>query len=215
MKKYDHVLFDLDGTLTDPGSGITKSVQYALKKYGIHAELEELKKFIGPPLADSFMQYFGFDEATANEAVTKYREYYSVDGIFDNKIYEGIPEMLERLHAAGSEIILATSKPLVFAEKILDHFCIKQHFTCCFGADLPGLRVKKTDIIEDALKAHPIDVSRAVMVGDREYDILGGHAFGMPAIGVLFGFGSREELEGCGADHLAETVAELEALLLD
>jgi len=215
MKKYDYVLFDLDGTLTDPCAGITKSVQYSLEKFGIHAELEELKKFIGPPLVDSFMKYFGFDEPTANEAVVKYREYYSVHGIFDNKIYEGIAGMLAKLEASGSEIILATSKPLVFAEKILEHFSIKQHFTCCFGADLPGLRVKKCDIIEDALKAHPIDVTKAVMVGDRDLDIIGGHTFGMKAIGVLFGYGSREELEGCGADYLAATVAELEALLLD
>lgn len=214
MKKYQHVLFDLDGTLTDPCSGITKSVQYALRKFGIEEELDALKKFIGPPLADSFMEYYGFDAATADDAVKKYREYYSVDGIFDNKLYEGIPQMLEKLKDAGCDIILATSKPIVFADKILEHFCIKRFFDAAFGADLPGLRVKKSDIIADALAQHPIDISRAVMVGDREYDILGAHAHGIPAIGVLFGYGSREELTSCGADAIAADVRELEQLLL-
>ncbi len=215
MRKYDHVLFDLDGTMTDTCSGITRSVQYALRHFGIEAETDSLKKFIGPPLMDSFMKFYGFDEKRAAEAVIKYREFYSVDGLFDNRLYDGIPQMLEKVHKVGSEIILATSKPLVFAEHILDNLGINRFFDYRFGADLPGYRTKKVDIIAYALQEHPIDISRAIMVGDRDVDILGAHANGMKAIGVLYGFGDAAELNGCGADALAETVLDLEALLLD
>lgn len=212
MKSYDTVLFDLDGTLTDPGKGITNSVAYALKKYGIPIDdPKTLYGFIGPPLTDSFQKYYGFSEKQAVEAVGFYREYYTDKGIFENAVYEGIPELLESLQKAGKKILLATSKPEVFAKQILRHFGLDGYFTCVAGATLDSSRVKKDAVIAYALeKSGVTNRSTAVMIGDREYDILAAKAFGLDSIGVLFGYGSKEELTAAGATYLAETVEEIE-----
>lgn len=212
-KKY--MLFDLDGTLTNPQEGITNSVAYALEQYGIHVEdRSSLNKFIGPPLKDSFMEYYGFAEDRAEEAVWKYREYFNEDGIFENKVYPGIPQMLQRLNDQGKILIVATSKPTVYAKRILERFELSQYFADVQGSEMDGRRTKKEEVISYALEQNQItDNAQAVMIGDREHDIIGAKKCGLDSIGVLFGYGSREELEGCGAGQIVDTVQMLEDLL--
>ncbi len=213
MPTYKYILFDLDGTLDDPFEGITKGVEYAMKKFGVEADRSKLGCFIGPPLAESFSKYFGLSEADAKLAVEYYREYYRPTGIFEVKIYEGIQGLLERLNGLGCELILATSKPIVFADMILEKFDLKKYFVATFGCELDGTRVKKAEVIEWAHKNYPFDKSQAVMVGDRMHDVVGAHECGIPCIGVTFGYGDRAEHEGCGADFIVDTVAELGKLL--
>lgn len=211
QNKYEYALFDLDGTLTDPGEGITKSVQYALAKFGINVEnRQELFCFIGPPLHESFEVYYGFSRPDAMKAVDDYREYYAVKGIFENLVYDGIPEVLEKLQKNGVKICLATSKPEVFAKQILEHFDLDGYFTAVAGSEMDGTRTKKAEVVERALMllGNP-DVKDCVMIGDREHDVLGGAAHGLDTIGVLFGYGSREELERAGATCIAATPAEI------
>lgn len=212
-KKY--MLFDLDGTLTDPQEGITNSVAYALEQYGIHVEdRSTLNKFIGPPLKDSFMEYYGFTEDRAEEAVWKYREYFNEDGIFENKVYPGIPQMLQYLKDQGKILIVATSKPTVYAKRILERFELSQYFADVQGSEMDGRRTKKEEVISYALEQNQItDNAQAVMIGDREHDIIGAKKCGLDSIGVLFGYGSREEMEGCGAGQIVDTVQMLEDLL--
>lgn len=215
MKK-SYILFDLDGTLTDPMVGITKSVQYALKTYGIEEpDLEKLIPFIGPPLKDSFMKYYNFPEEQAREGIARYREYFTVKGIFENQVYDGIPQMLQNLKAAGKSLLVATSKPEQFAKQILEHFDLDGYFDFIGGASMDEVRVKKGDVIAYVLDSMGIgDVSRAVMVGDREHDVLGARENGMDCVGVLFGYGGRQELEHAGAGRIVETVEELTEVLL-
>lgn len=208
---YKYILFDLDGTLTDPKLGITKSVAYALKSYGIEVEdLDSLLKFIGPPLKDSFVKYYGFSEEQGVEAVERYREYFKPYGIYENKVYDGVENMLAKLVKCGKKVILATSKPTVFANVILEHFNLKQYFTCVVGSELDGSRVKKGDVVAEALRqAGVTDKSVAVMVGDREHDIIGAKENEIDSVGVLYGYGDRTELETAGAGHVVESVEEL------
>ena len=203
-----YILFDLDGTLTDPAEGITNSVAYALRRYGIEVEdTSELNCFIGPPLTDSFERFYGFSHEKAVEAVEVYREYFRPTGIFENKVYDGIPELLSRLKAEGKKVIMATSKPEVFARRIAEHFSFDGYFDLIAGSTLDGSRVKKHDVIENAIERFEIaDRSQCVMIGDRLHDIEGAKASSIKSIGVLWGYGSREELEGCGADYICESV---------
>ena len=205
--KYQVVLFDLDGTVTDSGPGIMNSVQYALGRFGIeNPDRAVLRRFVGPPLNDSFERFYGFSTEEAMKAVQYYREYYSAGGIFENTVYDGMEETLRRLKEAGCRIYLATSKPQVFSEQILDHFGLTPFFDGIVGSFLDGTRVNKAEVVEEALRQAGItdeNLSSAVMVGDREYDIIGAHKHGIAAIGVLFGYGSREELEKAGADGIA------------
>lgn len=212
MSKYDVVLFDLDGTLTDPGLGITNSVIHALKKYGIEVEdRTSLYKFIGPPLIDSFEKYYGFSHEEAVRAVDYYREYYKDKGIYENRVYEGVEELLENLSEKGKKIILATSKPELFARQILVHFGLDKYFLFAAGSTMSETRTNKADVIEYALSECGItDKTAVVMVGDREHDIIGANKNGVDSIGVLFGYGSRGELESAGATYIAETVADIE-----
>lgn len=204
---HQYILFDLDGTLTDPGIGITNSVAYALEKYNITVEdRTELYKFIGPPLQDSFMEFYGFSEMESKKAVEYYREYFRDKGIFENEVYEGIPELLQTLKGAGKQVILATSKPEEFARQILEHFDLIQYFDFVAGATMDGSRSEKADIIQYALDKCMIkDKSKVIMVGDRKHDIIGAAKNKLPAIGVLFGYGSEEELRNAGAKYLART----------
>lgn len=212
-KKY--LLFDLDGTLTNPMMGITKSVRYALNYYGIEVDdLNDLLPFIGPPLRDSFKEYYGFDEVKAQEAVEKYREYFSVDGLFDNMIYPGIEECLQALKDAGKVLLLATSKPEKFAKQILEHFDLAKYFTFIGGSEF-NAREKKSEVIEYVLKTNNVDVNDAIMIGDRKHDIIGAHVHNLPCIGVLYGFGSLEELHENQADYIVESVNDLKRLLLN
>lgn len=216
MNNKTYILFDLDGTLTDPMVGITKSVQYALKTYGIEEpDLEKLTPFIGPPLKDSFIKFYGFPEKQAIEAIGRYREYFAVTGIYENQVYEGIPEMLKKLKDAGKVLVVATSKPEVFAEQILKHFHLREYFAFVGGASMDEIRVKKEDVIAYVMDTMGIsDKNAAVMVGDREHDICGAKKNQMEAIGVLFGYGSREELEQAGAKTIVASVEELEQILM-
>lgn len=211
-KKY--ILFDLDGTLTDPMMGITKSVRYALNYYGIEvADLNDLLPFIGPPLRDSFQEFYGFDSKKADEAVVKYREYFSTEGIFDNKVYEGIEECLQALKDAGKVLLVATSKPEKFAKQIIEHFGLAKYFTFVGGSEFNS-REKKAEVIEYVLTTNKIDQSEAIMVGDRKHDIIGAHENKIPCIGVLYGYGTKEELMTYNSDYIVNDVKELQALLL-
>ena len=213
-KKY--LLFDLDGTLTDPKEGITKSVQHALKAYGIIEEdLDKLCPFIGPPLKDSYMEFYGFNEQDAQEGVYKYREYFSVKGWMENKEYPGIDKMLDALRKAGKHLMVATSKPEEFAVKILKYFGMDHYFDFIGGADMEETRVKKADVIRYVLEKNGItDLEKVIMVGDRKHDVIGAKEVGVESVGVLYGYGDRAELEEAGADYIAETVDDLSAILL-
>lgn len=208
---YNTILFDLDGTLTDPGIGITNSVAYALNKFGISVDDKtELYKFIGPPLKDSFMKYYGFDQNKALLAVDYYREYFSEKGIFENKIYDGVQEVLSDIKNSGRKIALATSKPELFAKQILDYFNLTEYFDFVGGATMDSSRNTKGDVINYTLQNLKIkDLSTVVMVGDREHDIIGAKQAGIDSIGVLFGYGDRKELENAGAVYIAKTVKEI------
>lgn len=211
------ILFDLDGTLTDPKEGITKSVQHALRAYGIEVEeLDKLCPFIGPPLTDSFIEFYGFTEKDAREAIPVFHEYFVKQGMFENKVYPGIKEMLNRLREAGYTLAVATSKPEVFAEHILKHFGLLSCFKLVGGADMEETRVRKGDVIEytlNRLKADP-EENPVIMVGDRRHDVEGAAKHGISCVGVLYGYGSQEELTKAGAGYLAADVKELEQLLL-
>jgi len=216
MRNKEYILFDLDGTLTDPAEGITKSVAYALDHFGIRAnDPGTLYRFIGPPLKESFRKFYGFDDEMALEAIEKYREYYRAKGIYENRLIEGMDDLLRELSEDGRHLIVATAKPEVFAETVLEHFDIRKYFRFVCGADLHGPRISKDDVIEYALDRAGIgEPSPAVMVGDREHDVIGARRAGLDCIGVLFGYGSREELQDAGASLVVETVEELRTVLL-
>lgn len=213
--KYQYCLFDLDGTLTDPAIGITNSVMYALEKFGIHvADRSELFPFIGPPLADSFMKYFGFTAEQAAQAVEYYREYFRDRGIFENRRYEGIPEMLAALREKGVTVALATSKPYEFAVRILKHFSLYEYFDHFGAATMDGRISRKEDVIADLLaRLGDVDRTAVLMIGDRDQDINGAKANGLASVGVLWGYGSAEELQGAGADYLVAEPAEIPGLV--
>ncbi len=212
---YKHILFDLDGTLTDSAKGVTRSVQHALQQYNIEATLEELKTFIGPPLHQSFIEVYGFSKKEAYSAVEYYRDYYRDVGIFENKVYQKIPELLGNLFKHKKKIYLATSKPTVFAEQILHYFKLDQFFTTIAGSNLDGTRVEKKEIVAHVLKCNAdLDIGEAVMVGDRKHDINGARAWNLDSIGVTYGYGSLEELQEAGSTIIAKSVPELQKLLL-
>ena len=208
---YRYCLFDLDGTLSDPGIGITNSVMYALEKFGIHvSDRAELFSFIGPPLGESFRRQFGFFEEQAQKAVEYYREYFRPKGIFENSVYEGIPELLKKLRERNITIALATSKPYEFAVRILEHFELKQYFDYIGGATMDGRISKKADVIAHLLDEFGnVDKAEVLMIGDRAQDVEGARANGLHSAGVLWGYGSAEELQGAGADYLAAKPEEL------
>ncbi len=213
MKKY--ILFDLDGTLTDSREGIINSVVYALKKFDIEVEnLDSLIPFIGPPLLDSFQKYYHFSPEKAAEALVYYREYFSVKGIFENQVYDGIKELLETLKARGYELLLATSKPEEYAKRIMDHFELSPYFSFIGGASMDEKRSSKSAVIHYVLTDNQItDLSEVIMVGDREHDVKGAKANGLEVIGVLFGYGSLEELQESGADYIAELPKDIAGIL--
>ena len=212
---YDIILFDLDGTLTDPGIGITNSVAHALAHWNIEVtDRATLYKFIGPPLSDSFMRYYGFSKEDAIHAIAVYREYFSTKGLYENEVYPGIPALLQALKAQGKTVVLATSKPEKFAVEILRHFGLYDYFDIIAGASMDESRNKKADVIAYALSQmdNP-DISKLVMIGDREHDVLGAKHFGIDSIGVLYGYGDRAEHEAAGATYIAEKVEDILPLL--
>ncbi|HKV83704.1 MAG TPA: HAD family hydrolase [Ktedonobacterales bacterium] len=213
---YTTILFDLDGTLTDPKPGITRSVQYALRRLGIREDdLERLTPFIGPPLVESFARYYGLDARTAQAALGYYREYFAETGIFENAVYPGIETLLARLRARGRTLAIATSKPAVYAERIAAHFGLAGSFSLIAGSELDGTRTAKGEVIAYALDALPaVARSACVMVGDRMHDIAGARENAIASVAVAYGYGSVEELRAAEPTHLVHTVAELERLLV-
>lgn len=213
---FEYILFDLDGTITDSGEGITKSVQYALKSFDINVEkLEDLNKFIGPPLKDSFKKFYNFDDEKAELGLKKYREYYAEKGIFENSLYDGVVDLLEDLKKNNKTIILATSKPEVYAKQILEYFKVAKYFTFAAGSDFEETRVKKGEVIKYALEETKIsDLSKVVMIGDREHDIIGAKENNIKSIGVLYGYGDVVELTQARAEYIAKTPKEILNIVL-
>lgn len=213
---YKFILFDLDGTLSDPKIGITKSVQFALDRMGIRVEnLDNLDVFIGPPLQQSFSDYYSFNEVQTQTAITHYRERFSDVGMYENILYDHIPALLQELKENGHHLVVATSKPTVFAKEILKYFNIHQHFDLVVGSNLDGTRTAKTEIIQyilDHFGEHPSDAF--IMIGDRKHDIIGAHNTGIDSIGVTYGYGSEEEIAQTNPTYQVSTVSELKEFLL-
>ena len=214
--KYELCLFDLDGTLTDPKLGITKSYQYALEAFGIHEELDSLTKFIGPPLRDVFREHYGFGASDIEKVVAKFREYFSETGLLENDVYPGIREILKLLGDCGAVMAVATSKAAFYAVRVLRHFQLSGYFSFVSGDEMDGSLTKhgKGEIIRIALDV--LDPERklsAVIIGDRKHDIIGGRDAGIDTIGITWGYGSRAELEEAGATWIAESTDNLYGLI--
>lgn len=214
---YQYILFDLDGTLTDPREGITKSVQYALAKMGIEEpDLSALEHFIGPPLYDEFRRCYNFDDAQAKQAIAAYRERFSVHGWKENILFDGVPAMLQTLRDAGKTLAVASSKPTVFVEKILELFEIAPYFDAVSGATLDGSISTKAQVVEQALAMLSVeDRKDVVLVGDRMHDVEGARLCAIDCVGVTFGFGGLRELQQAGAKHVVQDFSELIRLLTD
>lgn len=209
---YRAILFDLDGTLTDSGEGITKSVQYAIEKIGMPSPaLEELRPFVGPPLMEQFMAFCHITEEEARKAIDYYRERYSLVGIYENQPYEGILETLRKLKKQGYLLGVASSKPEYYVKKILEYFSMDAYFEAVVGSELNGQRTRKSEVIEEALRRLGYEKRRreVVLVGDREFDVLGARAMGIDCVAVTYGYGSREELERVAPSAIVSDVREL------
>lgn len=214
MKRYDTILFDLDGTLTDSQEGIIKSVQYALAKMDIEvADRYELIPFIGPPLLYSFQHFYGLSKEDAQKAIGYYREYFERDGIFDNRVYDGIKELLAMLAAKGKCLIVATSKPTIYAEPIVHHYGLGDYFEAIIGASTDGTRTEKGQVIAEALRHTTSPREHILMIGDREHDVIGAREHGIDVLAVGFGYGTEEERRLHKPDHYCATVAELTEFL--
>lgn len=211
---YTHVFFDLDGTLSDSQTGIINAIRYALRSQNLPTDIGDARRFLGPPLIDSMQNYLGHDRETAVVLVKQFREYYGSKGLFENTLYDGIQELLESLNNSGVRCILATSKGEPFALRILEHFGIRDLFSFVAAAALDGSRDAKADVLRHALNNTDLhNPAQAIMIGDRKHDVIGAHAVGLQCAAVLYGYGSREELENAGADHIIPTVADLRGLL--
>jgi len=218
LSLYSHLFFDLDGTLTDPKIGITKSVRCALRHFGIRVDsLDELERFIGPPLRDSFREFYGFDAKQTEEAVAKYREYFLEQGIYENTLYPGMDDLLKNLYEQGKTLAIATSKPTMMAEKVLDYFHLRDYFTFISGAEMDGRRSAKRELLLYAFAYTGISNPNrrdCLMIGDRKHDILGARAVGIGSVGAAYGYGGRMELAEAGAAYIVENVEEMSRLLL-
>lgn len=209
--EFTHLFFDLDGTLTDPAEGITNSYRYALIQMGLEVpSYEELCTYIGPPLKDNFRDNYSLNEEQLNIAVKEYRSYFAEKGLFENKVYDGIPEMLGALKASGRKLIVATSKPEVFSIRILEKFNLAQYFDFICGSNLDETRSKKEEVIEYALaQCKNPPVSKVLMIGDRKFDVEGAHKNHIKCCSVLYGYGNREEFKAAGSDFIVDTVSDL------
>lgn len=215
MKNYDTILFDLDGTLTDSGLGIVNAVKYGLDHYGIPLGDIDPSVFVGPPMRDSYQKFYGFSPEKADEAVKIARIYYTSTGVFENTPYEGVYEMLDQLKASGKRILMATAKPDKFTDMVLEKFDLAKYFEFVGSATMDGSRVQKADIIKYVLESCNVtDLEHTIMIGDRDHDILGANVNGIDSIGVLYGFGDREELETAGATYLVDKALDVAKLLL-
>lgn len=214
---YRYLFFDLDGTLTNPKEGITKCVQYALHHYGIEEpDLDKLEPFIGPPLIGSFMEFYNMTEEQARGAVVKYRERFRTVGIFENFVYEGIPQMLEELQKQGKKLVIASSKPEKFVLQILEKFQLRSCFCEVVGATMNETRTAKAEVIQEALtRLHLTDADKPeiLMIGDRKHDVEGAAACGIDCLGTTIGFAAPGELEAAGAAYVVNTVEEMREFL--
>lgn len=209
---YKVILFDLDGTLTESGEGITKSVQYALEKLGQpEPDLKKLEVFVGPPLLQQFMKYADLDEETAVRAVEYYRERYTDIGIFENQVYPGVEDMLDKLRGKGYILAVASSKPERFVKKVLDHFDLTKYFHEIVGSEMNGGRTSKADVIEEALDRLHMGNHRdhVIMVGDKEHDVLGARKAGLKCLAVSYGYGSEDELKNAMPLKIADSAQEV------
>lgn len=216
MSKYKIILFDLDGTISDPKIGITKSVQYALRKMDTEEDnLDQLECFIGPPLQVSFAENYHFDEKAVAKAIEFYRERFVEKGMFENELYPEIPELLKELKEQGLILVVATSKPTVFAEVILEYFKIAHLFDHIVGSNLDGTRTAKNEIIQYILEQYKTrELKEFIMIGDRKHDLIGANNCGIDAMGVTYGYGSYEELNAYRPKHMVDSVKELKDVLL-
>lgn len=217
MTNYQTIIFDLDGTLTDSQTGIINSLTYAFKQMGLPLPVQsQLKKFIGPPLSQSFQDFCGLNDIETQKTISYYRQYFADKGWKENQLLPGARELLAKLKQAGKILLVASSKPEVFVKQILDHFEIDSYFTVIAGASLDDSRSQKSAVIAHALKTAKIEeLKGCVMVGDRKHDVEGAKVQGLPTIGLLLGFGSRQELEESGAIAIAENFQDLEKILLN
>lgn len=212
---YQNILFDLDGTLTDPREGITRSIQYALSKLGINEpDLSRLEHFIGPPLLQAFMQFYDFDEARAWDAVNFYRERFKVTGLYENRVFEGVGELLQALEGQGRTLYIATSKPWVYAREIARHFEFDRHFKVIYGSELDGTRTDKIELIAHLLEQEQLEPAQTLMIGDRKHDLIGARRNGLDAAAVGYGFGSFEELSAEQPAYHFATLSELHRAFL-
>lgn len=214
---YSILLFDLDGTLTDPKEGITKSVAYALQALGIEASPNQLTAFIGPPLKDSFKMYYHMTDEVADKAIQKYRERFNKVGIFENRAFEGIHTLLDGLKKQGKKLAIATSKPYVFAIRILERYELAEYFDWIVGSELDGTRSKKSEVIEEVLRQAEVSEAQrnnCLMVGDRKHDIEGAKACGVDALGVAYGYAEKGELEAAGATYIVKDIQALSTFLM-
>ena len=214
--KYEYLLFDLDGTLTNSERGIKNAICYSLEYFGIkETDLDKLDNFIGPPLTKSYPEYYGFDEEKTEEAVRLYREYYNRQGLFENELYEGIDGLLRDLKQAGYKLLVATSKPEDFTVRILKHFGIYDYFDFVGAATMDEVRKEKEQVVAYTLESMAIaDKSKCLMIGDRKYDIVGAKINGIDSLGITYGFGDREELMTAGANYVLDTVEDVRAFFL-
>lgn len=214
---YDYLFFDLDGTLTDPAEGITNSFIYALKYFGIEVpSYETLCTYIGPPLVTTWKEQYGFDDEKAAEGVKKYREYFADKGLFENKVYPGIPELLQKLKAAGKHLYVATSKPEEYSKRIMDKFDLSKYFEAVCGSNIDETRSTKAEVVAYTMETAGIkNPDNILMIGDRKHDVIGSKENGIKCCGVLFGYGNRQELEEAGAAFIASDINELEKILIN
>lgn len=215
MKHYTHLFLDLDGTLSDSAPGIVRSAQYALEAFGIHVDnLDDLLCFVGPPLEESFQEFYHLTPSQADEAVKVYRRRYEKIGVYENALYPGIPQFLDKARQAGKVLMMATSKPQRMADLVLSHFGIADRFAFVGGREDSSRRTKE-EVIRYVMKENGLTRTEdIVMIGDRKHDVLGAKAVGLDSVGVLYGYGSRDEFQAAGATYIVDTLKELEELLL-
>ena len=216
MKSYQTIIFDLDGTIVNSKPGIIKSFQYALAKFNIkELDLAKFNSFIGPPLKTSFQKQYNFSDSDADKAVEYYREYYREKGIFEHELYDGITNLIKKLKTNKKDLFIATSKLEFFAKQIIEHFGLEKYFEIVAGENPQKDLWTKTDVIEYVLnKAKNIQKEQSIMIGDREHDILGAHENNINSAGVLYGYGSKEELKNAKANYIAKNIKELEEILI-
>lgn len=215
MKHYTHLFLDLDGTLSDSAPGIVRSAQYALEAFGIHVDnLDDLLCFVGPPLEESFQEFYHLTPSQADEAVKVYRRRYEKIGVYENALYPGIPQFLDKARQAGKVLMVATSKPQRMADLVLSHFGIADRFAFVGGREDSSRRTKE-EVIRYVMKENGLTRTEdIVMIGDRKHDVLGAKAVGLDSVGVLYGYGSRDEFQAAEATYIVDTLKELEELLL-